>query len=101
MTKIEAEIDEILANARRSFGDDSHATGRGGDAVFTWDYERSRDGLSRLYEKAKRTQWNATGDGWLRQRFTEIGVIEYEDHGDAQLDVELLDAVTADRLAAL
>ena len=64
MTKIEVEIDEILANAQRSFGDESHATGRGGDAVFTWDYERSRDGLSRLYEKAKRTQWNANDLDW-------------------------------------
>ena len=30
--------------------------------TFTWDYERSRDGLSRLYEKAKTSQWNASTD---------------------------------------
>ncbi|HMU79687.1 MAG TPA: ferritin-like domain-containing protein [Microthrixaceae bacterium] len=29
---------------------------------FTWDYERSRPGLSRLYSKAKGSQWNATTD---------------------------------------
>mgnify|MGYP003438109260 CR=1 FL=1 len=32
------------------------------DTTFTWDYERSRPGLSRLYEKAKGSQWNASTD---------------------------------------
>ena len=32
------------------------------DAAFTWDYERSRDSLVRLYEKAKTSQWNVTTD---------------------------------------
>jgi hypothetical protein len=32
------------------------------DTTFTWDYERARPGLSRLYEKAKTSQWNATTD---------------------------------------
>jgi hypothetical protein len=32
------------------------------DAVFTWDYERSRAPLVKLYEKAKTSQWNATTD---------------------------------------
>ena len=31
-------------------------------STFTWDYERSRPGLSRLYEKAKGSQWNASTD---------------------------------------
>jgi hypothetical protein len=31
-------------------------------ALFTWDYERSRAPLSKLYEKAKGAQWNATTD---------------------------------------
>ncbi len=31
-------------------------------AIFTWDYERSRAPLSKLYEKAKGAQWNATTD---------------------------------------
>jgi hypothetical protein len=31
-------------------------------AIFTWDYERSRAPLSKLYEKAKTAQWNATTD---------------------------------------
>ena len=32
------------------------------DTTFTWDYERNRDGLRRLYEKAKRAQWNVSDD---------------------------------------
>ena len=30
--------------------------------LFTWDYERSRPGLSKLYEKAKTSQWNGATD---------------------------------------
>jgi hypothetical protein len=32
------------------------------DAIFTWDYERSRPALVKLYEKAKTSQWNASTD---------------------------------------
>jgi hypothetical protein len=32
------------------------------DSVFTWNYERSRPALSKLYEKAKTSQWNVTTD---------------------------------------
>jgi P-aminobenzoate N-oxygenase AurF len=32
------------------------------DAIFTWDYGRSRPALVKLYEKAKSSQWNATTD---------------------------------------
>jgi hypothetical protein len=32
------------------------------DTIFTWDYERSRTPLSKLYEKAKTAQWNGTTD---------------------------------------
>ena len=31
-------------------------------ACFTWDYERSRDQLVKLYEKAKTSMWNASTD---------------------------------------
>ncbi|RMH67733.1 MAG: ferritin-like domain-containing protein [Actinomyces sp.] len=30
------------------------------ETTFTWDYSRTRDGLNRLYEKAKDAQWNAS-----------------------------------------
>ena len=32
------------------------------DTLYTWDHDRSRDGLTRLYEKAKRAQWNVSDD---------------------------------------
>ncbi|MBV9662334.1 MAG: ferritin-like domain-containing protein [Actinobacteria bacterium] len=32
------------------------------DVTFTWDYERSRDQLVKLYEKAKTSQWNVSTD---------------------------------------
>ncbi len=32
------------------------------DTLFTWDYEQSRPGLVKLYEKAKTSQWNASTD---------------------------------------
>ena len=31
-------------------------------SIFTWDYERSRPPLGKLYEKAKTSQWNASTD---------------------------------------
>src|SRR5689334_14324790 len=39
-----------------------HAVNAHFDATFTWDYERSRPALIKLYEKAKTSQWNATTD---------------------------------------
>ncbi len=32
------------------------------DSLFTWDYERSRPALGKLYEKAKPSQWNGKTD---------------------------------------
>jgi hypothetical protein len=56
------DIESILRDDERSFGDVSHATRIGGDAVFTWDYARTRPGLSKLYEKAKTSMWNGETD---------------------------------------
>ena len=39
-----------------------HVVEDNADAIFTWDYERSRDQLIKLYEKAKTSQWNAATD---------------------------------------
>ena len=36
-------------------------------------------------------------DGWLRDRFTEIGVIQFEDWVDTAEEYEALDEVAADR----
>ncbi len=39
-----------------------HAVQANFDAIFTWDYARSRPALVKLYEKAKTSQWNASTD---------------------------------------
>jgi hypothetical protein len=40
------------------------------------------------------------GDGWLRQRFTDIGVIEFEHAVDTGEEYAALDEVAKDRAAA-
>jgi len=46
----------------QAYTDLLHAVEAEFDTLYTWDYERSRDGLNRLYEKAKRSQWNVSDD---------------------------------------
>ena len=36
-------------------------------------------------------------NGWLRTKFEEMRVIQFEDYVDTEMEYELLDAVTADR----
>ena len=64
MAALEDEIDSIIRNSDLEFGADLHRTPSASDTEFTWNYERSRDGLSRLYEKAKKSQWNANDLDW-------------------------------------
>jgi hypothetical protein len=46
-----SDVDEVV-----------HAIHQESDVLFSWDYERSRPALVKLYEKAKKSQWNATTD---------------------------------------
>jgi hypothetical protein len=39
-----------------------HSIHQESDVLFSWDYARSRPALVKLYEKAKKSQWNATTD---------------------------------------
>ncbi|MSO79369.1 MAG: ferritin-like domain-containing protein [Acidimicrobiia bacterium] len=55
-------IESILADDAIDFGTLAHTTPVGSDAIFTWDYDRSRAGLSKLYERAKTSQWNGSTD---------------------------------------
>jgi hypothetical protein len=55
-------VESILADDAIDFGKAIHATHVGGDAIFTWDYERTRAGLGKLYERAKTSQWNGSTD---------------------------------------
>ncbi len=56
-------VDAILAMYEEFCADDvAHTVELDADALFTWDYERSRPALSKLYEKAKTSQWNGSTD---------------------------------------
>jgi hypothetical protein len=56
------DLDAILAVTNTDLEAVQHAVTDPSEAVFTWDYSRSRPALARLYEKAKGSQWNATTD---------------------------------------
>ena len=53
------DLEAILAITNSDVDEISHAVHADADAIFTWDYERSRPALAKLYEKAKTSQWNA------------------------------------------
>ena len=57
------DLAEILAVANNDVDSVMHIVKNNADAIFTWDYQPDdRPGLMRLYEKAKKNQWNATTD---------------------------------------
>jgi hypothetical protein len=56
--------------------------------------------FSKIVPNCKKLGLLDAGDGWLRDRFTEIGVIEFEDAPDTEVEYALLDAVSQDREAA-
>jgi len=74
--------DRILDIARSNVDPDEvlHAVKDNADALFTWDYGKGqREALDKLYEKAKRSQWNGTTDlPWE----TEVDLEQYEPTGD-------------------
>jgi hypothetical protein len=53
--------------------------------------------FSKIVPNCKKLGLLDAGDGWLRQRFTEIGVIEFEDWVDTGAEYEQLDEVARDR----
>ena len=54
------DLEAILAITNTDVDEVVHTVGANIDAIFTWDYERSRPALVKLYEKAKTSQWNAS-----------------------------------------
>ena len=56
------DVESIIRDDAVDFGNEFHLTPARGDAIFTWDYSRTREGLSKLYEKAKTSQWNGSTD---------------------------------------
>jgi hypothetical protein len=53
--------------------------------------------FSKIVPNCKKLGLLDAGDGWLRDKFTEIGVIEYEDAMDTGEEYALLDEVAKDR----
>ena len=56
------DLEAILAITNTDVDAVAHAVKDNADAIFTWDYERTRPALGKLYEKAKTSQWNAQTD---------------------------------------
>jgi hypothetical protein len=56
------DLEAILSVTNTDVDAAVHSVGANLDTIFTWDYERSREPLVKLYEKAKTSQWNATTD---------------------------------------
>jgi hypothetical protein len=61
-TVTDEAIDAVIAAGRTERDELIRAVGSATDVAFTWDYERNRIPLAKLYEKAKHSQWNATSD---------------------------------------
>jgi len=84
-------VESILADDAIDFGEISHAAAVGGDAIFTWDYERTRAALGKLYERAKTSQWNGSTDlDWSIDVDAEKVAVELQ-AAIAQLRTRLVD----------
>ena len=55
------DVDSIVIE-RSDVDEVVHTIHQENEVLFTWDYERSRPALVKLYEKAKKSQWNAATD---------------------------------------
>jgi hypothetical protein len=53
--------------------------------------------FSKIVPNCKKLGLLDAGDGWLRERFTDIGIIQFEDWTDTSEEYASLDAVAADR----
>ena len=56
------DLEAILSISNSDVDEVIHTVRANSDVLFTWDYERSRPALVKLYEKAKTSQWNAETD---------------------------------------
>jgi hypothetical protein len=56
------DVDAIVEAGRTNYDEVKHLVPNLTTTSFTWDYERSRVALGKLYEKAKTAQWNVSTD---------------------------------------
>ncbi|GIU83885.1 MAG: hypothetical protein KatS3mg008_0660 [Acidimicrobiales bacterium] len=57
--------------------------------------------FSKIVPNCKKLGLLDAADGWLRKKFTELGVIQFEDWVDTSAEYESLDEVAKDRAAAV
>jgi hypothetical protein len=85
------DLDEILAITNTAVDEVAHLVPTAADADFTWDYERTRPALGKLYEKAKTSQWNANELPWeidvdqervAEENQNQNGFDRHADHAD-------------------
>ena len=71
------DLEAILAISNTDVDEVAHAVEQHAEAIFTWDYDKgSRPALDKLYEKAKRSMWNAQTDlPWDTEVDQEVLVI--------------------------
>ena len=55
--------------------------------------------FSKIVPNCKKLGLLDAGDGWLRTKFTELGVIQFEDWVDTGEEYAMLDEVSKDRTA--
>ncbi|MFS8481749.1 MAG: ferritin-like domain-containing protein [Acidimicrobiia bacterium] len=57
------DLEAILSVTNTDVDEAIHTVTDNAEAIFTWDYEKgARQGLNKLYEKAKHAQWNGETD---------------------------------------
>ena len=56
--------------------------------------------FSKIVPNCKKLGLLDAADGWLREKFTEVGVIQYEDWADTGEEYATLDEVARDRASA-
>src|SRR5437763_16650520 len=56
------DLEAILSITNTDVDEVTHAVKDNAEALFTWDYERTRPPLGKLCEKAMKAQWNAQTD---------------------------------------
>ena len=56
--------------------------------------------FSKIVPNCKKLGLLDAADGWLRQKFTEVGVIQFEDWADTGEEYAMLDEVSRDRAGA-
>ena len=61
-TTDDAAVEAIVAAGRTERDEVVRAVQSATDVAFTWDYERRRHSLAKLYDKAKQSQWNGSSD---------------------------------------